>query len=187
MADNDQWVEAGKQYYDAWAKMAEVKEQYWHYYGKKAADAMGDAHPIVPLDWSALVAKGSLSITNGKPAEATFNVDGKDIGRLRLQLLAGKGVRTKVYINGTLVATTLNGGRRGYEPIELSKKAIGLLKKDGNVLKVVAEAEGKAKVDVALEATETQVTTAAAGDPQPATGKGGGIGALGGKFFQQEL
>lgn len=81
-----------------------------------------------------------------------FALSSTDFGGLRLRLIGGKGLRAKVYVNGTLVAETVNGDAKKYSQIGLPKEALGLLTKGDNVLAVSVEAAGGAKIDVALEA-----------------------------------
>lgn len=45
MEANSRWVETGREYYDAWAKLQSFTWQGWHYYGKKLMDVPG---PFVP-------------------------------------------------------------------------------------------------------------------------------------------
>ena len=54
MAANEQWVAAGKRYYQTWYTMHEVASEYWHYYGRRAARELRLAEPVMPLNWDRL-------------------------------------------------------------------------------------------------------------------------------------
>lgn len=49
------WIESGKRYYEAWAAIKEVSDEYWHYYGKQAMAVMDGVEPIMTLPWQPLV------------------------------------------------------------------------------------------------------------------------------------
>lgn len=55
MAENERWVETGKEYYEAWTKLKDFAWQYWHYYGVRAAAVLEDVGPVHPARWDALV------------------------------------------------------------------------------------------------------------------------------------
>ena len=81
-----------------------------------------------------------------------FTLNKADFAKLRLRMLAGKKQFAKIYINGVLVVDATNGDAKRYSPIALPVEARCLLTKGANVLAVTMQSEGKAKVDVALEA-----------------------------------
>jgi len=101
MAANEQWVETGQRYYKAFDEMSQVADEYWHYYGKRAAEAVGDMRPIMPHEWTALVPAlvSDRSVTikaDGKTVKTPFDVKSTDIAHLRLRLLTPKASRVKV-------------------------------------------------------------------------------------------
>ena len=81
-----------------------------------------------------------------------FTLNSANFAGLRLRYLGGKAQVAKVYINGVLVVQATNGDARRYSTIALPAKAKSLLTKGPNVLAVMLQSEGKAKVDLALEA-----------------------------------
>ncbi|MGB2824103.1 MAG: DUF6288 domain-containing protein [Phycisphaerae bacterium] len=55
MAENERWVETGKEYSEAWTKLKDFAWQYWHYYGVRAAAVLEDVGTVHPARWDALV------------------------------------------------------------------------------------------------------------------------------------
>ncbi len=81
-----------------------------------------------------------------------FTLNNAKFAQLRLRFLGGKSQVAKVYINGTLVVQATNGDAKRYLPIAIPAKAQCLLTKGPNILAVALQSEGKAKIDLALEA-----------------------------------
>ena len=55
LAENEKWIETGKDYYEKFGKAWDYGWQYWHYYGKHAAEVLAGGAPVQPPGWQALV------------------------------------------------------------------------------------------------------------------------------------
>ena len=102
--------------------------------------------------WSDTNAPASTREGKTMLLQKAFTLNNADFAGLRLRYLGGKAQVAKVYINGVLVVQATNGDARRYSTIALPAKVKSLLTKGPNVLAVMVESEGGAKIDLALEA-----------------------------------
>lgn len=56
MEANTQWVQTGREYYTAWAKLQAFTWQSWHYYGKRLLDVPGPFVPPAIRTWQPVAA-----------------------------------------------------------------------------------------------------------------------------------
>ncbi|MDX1681677.1 MAG: DUF6288 domain-containing protein, partial [Phycisphaeraceae bacterium] len=100
-------------------------------------------------------------LSNVVAARRTFHVTDPRGARLRVRLQTVRPTRTRVFLNGALVADVLRGKRGGYADIELDASALEILKAGDNLLAVSSDQRGGGnnRLDVALDINRVHVPT----------------------------
>jgi HEAT repeat protein len=92
-------------------------------------------------------------------ARRRFPVHDTNGASLRIRLQTVRPARTRVYLNGVLVAEAVRGQRGGYAAIELDRSVLELLRRGENVLAVTCNQQGKDnnRLDVGLEINRVNI------------------------------
>jgi len=129
--------------------------QAWRTRPDSLAEGLPDDWYAVDFDDSAWpVTEGIKTGGDNLAARRTFDIDDLEGQKLRVRVRTVRPTRTRVYLNGKLIADLERGQRSSYAAIELKPEVFGLLKNEGNVLAVTAEAttsSDRNKLDVGLE------------------------------------